>query len=144
MQVVGIVPITLHCMKGVSVWTPKHILRRLRGQRRCLLPGNYQNFFKSFFYHLKGWMMVISFRGTCESVWIIIVNCASMFAYPSTRTFFLVFWQLPLFLRRPRSWNAELIHLFCFFSREGRKRGERHDRGGRGNVPKLSASVRQS
>ena len=31
-----------------------------------------------------------------------------------------------------------------YFSREERKRGERHDRGGRGNVPELSASVRQS
>ena len=31
-----------------------------------------------------------------------------------------------------------------YFSREGRKRGERLDRGGRGNVPELSASVRQS
>ena len=31
-----------------------------------------------------------------------------------------------------------------YFSREERKRVERHDRGGRGNVPELSASVRQS
>lgn len=89
-------------------------------------------------------MMVISFRRTCESVWIIIVNCASMFAYPSARTFFLVFLTIAYFFETTSFPKCRVDTSLLFFSREGRKRGERHDRGGRGNVPELSASVRQS
>ena len=35
MQVINIVPITFHCIKGVSILTSNHILRLLREQRRC-------------------------------------------------------------------------------------------------------------